>query len=209
MTGGDEMSTTAPHEGDHEPESELASADVSGMIRRVRRLGGCSQRELAEQLGVSQSAVAKWETGRTTPSSSMLARVLAVAKLRLAPVDETGERVTPMNHVAARDAVGRRYPAHASVWAEGWWAPPDAGMTAWADSILSRSAELELPQVRHSRTGPVRSTTSRELDDHPTWSDLVAEAREGWLPPQRTRVSIPAWALQDSRKSRNRRPDDF
>ena len=87
------MATTVPHEGGtSEPESELASADVSGMIRRVRRLGGCSQRELAQQLGVSQSAVAKWETGRTTPSSRMLARVLAVAKLRLAPLARPASR---------------------------------------------------------------------------------------------------------------------
>ena len=69
-----------------DPESDRAggaSADevVSGLIRRVRRLAKLSQRELAHDLGVSQSAVAKWETGRTTPSARMLARILDLVEL--------------------------------------------------------------------------------------------------------------------------------
>ncbi len=70
--------------------------EISGLIRRVRRLAKVSQRELARDLGVSQSAVAKWETGRSSPSAQMLARVLEVADLGLAAVKRGGgERVKP------------------------------------------------------------------------------------------------------------------
>jgi transcriptional regulator with XRE-family HTH domain len=113
-------------------------AEISGLIRRVRRLMKVSQRELAQVLGVSQSAVAKWETGRTCPSARMLVRILEVAELGLAAVTTDGERVSPMKGVAARDAGGRRYPAHTFVWAEGWWAPEGAGTTAWYTAIVRR-----------------------------------------------------------------------
>jgi len=185
-------------------------AEISGLIRRVRRLVKVSQRELAQVLGVSQSAVAKWETGRTCPSARMLVRILEVAELGLAAVGASGERVEPMKRVAARDAGGRRYPAHAFVWAEGWWAPEGAETTAWYTQILGRSADLELPRVRYSRWWQLgRAPTLADVDDHPTWGELVAEAREGWRPPRRDLVPIPGWAFADTRKSRNRRPEEF
>ncbi|MEO5662722.1 MAG: helix-turn-helix transcriptional regulator [Nocardioides sp.] len=200
--------------------------EISGMIRRVRRLATWSQRELAHELGVSQSAVAKWETGRTTPSARMLARVLDLAKLSLAAVKQGGDRgvergverggdraevmVAPMKVVTARDAANRRYPAHTFVWTEGWWAPEGAEMTAWWGQILCRSKELELPRVRYSRRwGAWRRPTPADLADHPTWRELVAEAREGWQPRGRPRAVIPEWALADTRKLRNRRPEEF
>jgi hypothetical protein len=48
-----------------------------------------------------------------------------------------------------------------------------------------------------------------DLREHPTWDELVAEARASWSPIRRNMLSIPEWALQDTRKSRNRRPDEF
>lgn len=191
-------------------EAEAGDQDVPGLIRRVRRLARWSQRELAHQLGVSQSAVAKWETGRTSPTARMLLRILELAKLGLTAVNGDGDRVKPMRPDAARDAGDRRYPAHAFVWAEGWWAPEGSETTPWYNEILGRSAELELPRVRYSRWWQfVRPPSLADLDDHPTWRELVAEAREGWRPSRRSRVRIPAWALADTRKSRNRRPSDF
>lgn len=184
--------------------------EVSGLIRRVRRLAKFSQRQLAQELGVSQSAVAKWETGRTSPSARMLARVLQVVELTLAAVKVSGERVLPLKVAVARDAANRRYPAHAFVWAEGWWAPPGAETTAYFDQILFRSEDLELPLVRYSRWWQAaRPPTLADLADHPTWPELVAEAREAWSPTRRNVLSIPAWAFQDSRKSRNRRAEEF
>jgi hypothetical protein len=140
----------------------------------------------------------------------MLARILGLAGLGLAAVRADGGRVAPMRAVAARDAGGRRYPAHAFVWAQGWWAPEGAEMTAWYGAILGRSAELELPRVRYSRWWQLgRAPSLADVQDHPTWGELVAEAREGWWPRGRDRVPIPEWAFVDTRKSRNRRPDEF
>ena len=191
-----------------------AGEEVAGLVRRVRRLVKVSQRELARVLarvlGVSQSAVAKWETGRTSPSARMLVRILGVAELGLAAVGAEGERVRPMRAGAARDAGGRRYPAHTFVWAQGWWAPEGAEMTAWYTAILGRSAELELPRVRYSRWWQLgRAPSLADVQDHPTWGELVAEAREGWRPRGRDLVPIPEWAFVDTRKSRNRRPEEF
>ena len=184
--------------------------ETAGLIRRVRRLAKLSQRELAHELGVSQSAVAKWETGRTCPTVRMLVRILGVAGLGLAAVRDGGERVRPMKVVAARDAGGRRYPAHTFVWAEGWWAPEGSETNAWFTQILLRSEDLELPGVRYSRWWPFsRPPTLADVEDHPTWHELVAEAKEGWSAPRRRILPIPEWAFQDTKKSRNRRPGDY
>ena len=193
-----------------DPEWAAADVDVAELIRRVRRRVKFSQRELAEQLGVSQSAVAKWETGHRPPTARMLCRILGLADVRLVAIDEDGERVRPMTTEAARDAGHRRYPAHTCVWAEDWWAPAGAEMTAWLGPILSRSRELDLPRVRYSRRWEARrEQTPADLDDHPTWRELVEQASAGWAPPRRAPVPIPAWALVDSKKSRNRRPEEF
>lgn len=208
-----EQDEVAAAEGDGdagEPALHPGADDVSGLIRRVRRLVKLSQRDLAERLGVSQSAVAKWETGRTSPSARMLARVLDLARLTLAAVKADGERVPPMKSVAARDAAGRRYPAHTYVWAEGWWAPEGSEMTSWLGDILLHSRALGLPRVRYSRWWQrSRPPSLADVHEHPTWAELVAEAHAGWIPRQRRLVPIPEWVLQDSRRSRNRRPDDF
>lgn len=46
---------------------------MSGVdIRELRHSLGLSQVELAEWVGVSQPAVAQWETGATTPRGSVL-----------------------------------------------------------------------------------------------------------------------------------------
>lgn len=184
--------------------------EISGLIRRVRRLLKWSQRELAAELGVSQSAVAKWETGRTCPSARMLARVLRCAKLSLVAVKPDGGRVAPMKVEAARDAALRRYPAHTFVWAEGWWAPEESGTTAWMGQILCRSEDLGLAKVRYSRWWQLsRPPTLADIREHPTWPELVAEAREGWSPPRRRPVPIPEWAFADTHKARNRWREDF
>lgn len=76
------------------------------IVRRVRRRAGISQAELARRLGTSQSVVARWESGRVSPTISTLSRIadacgfslrvylgernehdlgLALANLRLSP----------------------------------------------------------------------------------------------------------------------------
>ena len=97
---------------------------IPGMVRRVRRILDVSQRGLAALLDVSQSVVARWETGRTSPRMSVVERLLRMARLRMSFHDEdTGERVGPMRADGARTHGGSRYPAHGDLTATGWWVP--------------------------------------------------------------------------------------
>ena len=76
---------------------------MPGMIRRIRRILDVSQRGLAALLDVSQSVVARWETGADEPRTSVVERLLRMARLRMAFHDEeTGERVGPMRADGAR-----------------------------------------------------------------------------------------------------------
>jgi transcriptional regulator with XRE-family HTH domain len=47
-------------------------------IRAVRRERGLTQDELADQVGVSRSAVAQWETGRTGQITGNLSRIAGI-----------------------------------------------------------------------------------------------------------------------------------
>ena len=44
-------------------------------MKELRQKGGCSQTDLAQNLGVSQSAVANWEGGSREPSHEMTRRI--------------------------------------------------------------------------------------------------------------------------------------
>lgn len=46
-------------------------------LKELRTLKGISQMQLAKELNLSQSAVAKWELGKTEPTASA---IIAVAK---------------------------------------------------------------------------------------------------------------------------------
>ena len=48
---------------------------ISEVIRGCRKKGGMTQRELAERLGVTPSAVNKWETGASCPDITLLAPI--------------------------------------------------------------------------------------------------------------------------------------
>lgn len=47
-------------------------------IRKLRRDKGLSQFELAELLGINQSAVAQWETGKTAPNFKRLKKLAEI-----------------------------------------------------------------------------------------------------------------------------------
>ncbi|MGY1594552.1 helix-turn-helix domain-containing protein [Geodermatophilus sp. SYSU D00708] len=101
----------------------MDEADVGGMVRRIRRLADMSQRELSARIGVSKSAVAAAESGRSGLDARTLARAAALAGLRLVLVDEHGREVPGMDPDAVRDRSGRLYPAHLDTRYsdEGWW----------------------------------------------------------------------------------------
>ncbi len=154
--------------------------EVPGLVRRIRRILDVSQRGLAAALGVSQSVVARWETGRTSPRASVVQRLLEMAGLRVRFHDaESGEVVEPMRDDGARDRGNRRYPAHVDLRVIGWWMP--RGTECTADVLLLRriSRKRRNPAIRY-RTSPSLRAIHRLLsgtpDDHPSGIQLVAEA---------------------------------
>jgi len=86
--------------------------DLPGYLRRIRRAADLSQRELADQLSVSKSAIAAAESRVGGLDSRVLARAAELAGLRLILVDEVGTEVMGMADGAVRDEGGRRFPAH-------------------------------------------------------------------------------------------------
>ena len=154
--------------------------EIPGLVRRIRRILDVSQRGLAVILEVSQSVVARWETGRTSPRASVLQRLLRLAGLHASVRDdETGEEVGPMRDDGARDRGGRRYPAHVDLAVNGWWYPRGAESTA--DFLLwrQRSRARRDPAI-HFHTSPFLRRIHRMLsgtpDDHPSLAQLTAEA---------------------------------
>ncbi len=174
---------------------------VPGFVRRVRRILDVSQRGLAALLGVSQSAVARWETARTSPRVSVVQQLLRLAGLRATVHDaETGEEVDPMRDDGARDRGGRRYPAHVDLEVTGWWVPRGLDCTLELARWRHRSRERQDPYVRY-RTSPHLRWRLRRVwgtpDDHPARHQLVAEAvhlderRRGPVRPARRGVIGP------------------
>jgi transcriptional regulator with XRE-family HTH domain len=53
------------------------------LVREARRRAGLSQRELAERAGTTQSAIARLETGRSTPSFDTVLRLVRLCGLDL------------------------------------------------------------------------------------------------------------------------------
>ena len=102
-----------PHDRHVSPSGLPATPfDVSGAVRRIRRLADLSQRELAARLSVSKSVIAAAESGARGLDSRLLARAAELAGLRLVLLDAAGAPVTGMSPDAARDLSGRRFPAH-------------------------------------------------------------------------------------------------
>ena len=147
-----------------------------GLVRRARRAADLSQRDLAARLGVSQSTVARWETGQSSPTLSLVEQMLALSGLRLEMTDPGGGSVAPMREDAPRDRAGRRFPAHVDLDALGWWVPPGLHLSVeWLDAYRL-AAHQRIPRIRYEHA-TWRGTYRRLLgvpDDHPTLAELVS-----------------------------------
>jgi transcriptional regulator with XRE-family HTH domain len=91
----------------------IGAYPVPGLLRRARRLADLSQRELARAANVSQSTVARVESGIRVPSVDLMQRLIAPAGLHLVVIDGDGRIVVPMRECEeTRDGGDRRYPSH-------------------------------------------------------------------------------------------------
>lgn len=170
------------------------AGELPGLVRRIRRILDVSQRGLAALLEVSQSVVARWETGRTSPRASVLQHLLSMAGLSASfHADETGKEVEPMRDDGSRDRANRRFPAHVDLRVVGWWCP--RGSASTADFLLwqQRSRARRDPLVTY-RTEPRRRRIERMLfgtpDDHPSRRQLAAEAEHLDERRERRRVEV-------------------
>jgi transcriptional regulator with XRE-family HTH domain len=172
------------------------AGQVPGLVRRIRRILDVSQRGLAGLLGVSQSVVARWEMGRTSPRARVVQQMLQLAGLRVGFSDaETGRRVVPMRADGARTHAGSRFPAHVDLRARGWWLPRRlramTSIEAWW--WLDRSREAKDPAIGFCLS-PHDKRRERERwgvpDDHPAVHQFVAEVewREEQLERRREEI---------------------
>jgi HTH-type transcriptional regulator/antitoxin HipB len=170
---------------------------VPGLVRRIRRILDVSQRGLAQILEVSQSVVARWETGRTSPRVAVLERMLRLAGVEVTLRDaDTGKEVRPMRADGARKHGGSRFPAHTDLRATGWWVPKALLCMTSVDYFVQRdrSREARDPYIAYrtsSRLKRVERAIYGTPDDHPAVHQLAAEAehldelREAWRPVPR------------------------
>lgn len=157
------------------------AGEVPGLIRRVRRILDVSQRGLAALLEVSQSTVARWETGRTSPRADVLQEMLRLARVGTTFHDEeSGEVVEPMRDDGARDRAFRRFPAHCDLRVRGWWIPRH--LRTWT-SAEAFTWQRESRRMRRVRIGYRASPYWKEIErsvwgtpvDHAARHQLVAE----------------------------------
>ena len=90
----------------------MPAFDLSGALRRIRRLADLSQRELARACGLAQSVIAQAESGRRDLTVGTLATAARLADLRLALLDRDGAEVHGMGPDTVRNLGRRRFPAH-------------------------------------------------------------------------------------------------
>lgn len=71
--------------------------DIGRFIQEMRKQNGMTQKELAEQIGISDKTVSKWENGNGTPDTSML---LSLCQALGITVNEllSCERIPPENY---------------------------------------------------------------------------------------------------------------
>ena len=85
------------------------------LIREARRRAGLTQRELAERLETTQSAIARLERGGTEPSYERVAEAARACGMDLVPqllrADDADWSVAVMNLMVGPDARVRRHQA--------------------------------------------------------------------------------------------------
>ncbi len=155
----------------------IANGTIDDVVREARRRAGVSQRELAARTGVPLSTVTRVESGEVAqPGVATLARLIAVAGLRLLVVDADDAPVVVSAEVsAARGTAGCRLPPHLNVrpvrGREDWWA-------YWPR--YSSTADPPLPKWTYDRRPADLGATPRMRPMLPRghrWPRAAAEAQ--------------------------------
>jgi transcriptional regulator with XRE-family HTH domain len=102
-------------------DAEPVIADVSRALRTARQRLAMSQREFADEVGVSKSCLARLEIDAGHQSLDAVSSVLKRSGFRFAVVDTVGAELDGPDAFAATaldlsDASGRRFPAHLAVY---------------------------------------------------------------------------------------------
>jgi transcriptional regulator with XRE-family HTH domain len=105
------------HDADYDRDATPLVADVGRALRKARRRRGPSQREFAQQLGVSKSRLARLESDAGPQSLEVVSQVLMASGFRLEVIELSGAKVQADDALAATlpelcDAGGRHFPAH-------------------------------------------------------------------------------------------------
>jgi transcriptional regulator with XRE-family HTH domain len=149
----------------------VSGFDVAAALRRIRRLADASQRELAEWIGISKSALAAAESGSRGLDVRVLACAAEVAGLSLALLDRNGDRVEGMTPDGVRDRFGRRFPAHLDTryGDEGWWHGPERGPSPGTPSTGTGGAATPdgTPAARRPTINCLRPGTRRPIGRPP------------------------------------------
>lgn len=165
---------------------ELATlAQLPGVIQRVRRIADLSQRELARALNVSPGLVGDIEAGRRVIGLGLLLDALALADLHLVIADDAGGPVGGMSSAGARDAGGRRFPAHLDV------APSDGRWPSHFGAGPRRSRGIPTVQVPQRQRRDALRAVHGVPADHATRQEIdAAVSARRPQPPVRTAAGI-------------------
>jgi hypothetical protein len=131
---------------------------------------------------VARSTVAAAEAGTRGLDARALARLAAVAGLRLALVDAEGREVAPMDAAAVRDGADRHFPAHLDTrhGDENWWHGPHRFDRDPVTYTFDRDRRYR--DRRRARTGTPEDHQLPRPDD-----SLAARARARRLAARRAR----------------------
>ncbi len=91
------------------------SPSAGARIKAARLLKGLSQTELAERLGVSQPAVAHWESGAHAPRYALLPRIAAMLEIPREDIAPKRARKAPRLHLNVRTSQVLDFPASQSL----------------------------------------------------------------------------------------------
>lgn len=131
-------------------------------IKDLRQSLSMSQREFADHLGVPQTTVARWETGRTTPSADYLGLMYDLARRHTRPFAPFAE-ATP-----ARERVEIAQVA-ATEWLRKSKGPRGKDVVPWAETFhqmlgLIAAARRELRPVLDELEGVMKEPSLGALE---------------------------------------------